>query len=372
MPNASLLVMTSPLLLGSGPLAPAQSAAMTEVANAAPIAVAIEASLPQLHRPPQRVMLLDWSLAEVQEPPRAEGEGQSAPVEQSEEGEPEIVVEGEYGPPAGDPLGAINQTTFEVTQRLDSVFVEPVADVYREALPDPLRMGIGNFVRNLREPANFLNYLLQFKIGDAAETLARFAINSTLGIGGIFDVAATDPINLPYRQNGFANTLGYYGVGNDGYLYLPITGPTTLRDLIGNSLDQALLPTLIGRPYTSPEFAIPLFVVANLDSRVEIDEELERIGETVDPYATRRDVYLWRRERDIALLKGEEPPPRPEIVREIEEGVDFDDEEDEFIGDAPPVMQEGWSVSYSQRLRVPELAPQQLASVVAITVPQTR
>src|SRR3546814_5295121 len=67
-------------------------------------------------------------------------------------------------------------------------------------------LGLGNALRNLSEPVNFLNFLLQFKIGKAAETLGRFAVNTTFGVGGLFDVAKTMPFNLPYRRNGFANT----------------------------------------------------------------------------------------------------------------------------------------------------------------------
>ena len=345
-------------------LGPLPSASTAEVSIATPPAIVASAPVPE----PVNLMQLDWSLTQGQEPPQESGTNppQDDEAEQAADGN-EIVVEGEYGPPANDSLGAINQTSYEVTQRIDSIFVEPAANVYRDVLPDPLRDGLGNFVRNLREPSNFLNFLLQLKVGDAFETLGRFAINSTIGIGGLIDVAGSDRIGLPYRQNGFANTMGYYGIGNGTYLYLPITGPTTLRDLIGNTLDQALVPTLVGKPYTSPEFAVPLFVVANLDSRLEIDEELERIGETVDPYATRRDVYLWRRERDIALLKGEEPPPRPDIVIEIEEGVDALYEDDAEDADGTPEGAVEPQISYSETLETPLVAAN-----IGITQPRTR
>ena len=349
--------MTSPMLLG-----PLPTVSMAEVSVTMPPAIAAETPVSE----PVELLRLDWSLTEEQEQPPESATNPPEPEDETSDGN-EIVVEGEYGPPANDSLGAINQTSFEVTQRIDSILVEPAANIYRDVLPDPLRDGLGNFVRNLREPSNFLNYLLQLKIGDAFETLGRFAINSTIGVGGLIDVAGSDAIGLPYRQNGFANTMGYYGIGNGTYLYLPITGPTTLRDLIGNTLDQALVPTLVGRPYTSPEFAIPLFVVANLDSRLEIDEELERIGETVDPYATRRDVYIWRRERDIALLKGEEPPPRPDIVREIEDGVDALYEDDAEGIDEAPEGADAPQISYADTFDVPPMAAR-----VGITQPRTR
>src|SRR3546814_7125122 len=71
-------------------------------------------------------------------------------------------------------------------------------------------------------PINFLNFLFQFKIGKAVETVGRFAINSTIGVAGIFDVAKKPPVNLPYRPNGFANTLGFYGVEPGPYFFLPL------------------------------------------------------------------------------------------------------------------------------------------------------
>src|SRR3546814_6026547 len=89
----------------------------------------------------------------------------------------------------------------------------------------PVRDGLGNALRNISEPVNFLNFLLQFKIGKAAETLGRFVVNTTFGVGGLVDVAKTKPFNLPYRRNGFANTLGFYGVEPGPYFYLPLVGP---------------------------------------------------------------------------------------------------------------------------------------------------
>src|SRR3546814_10385251 len=108
--------------------------------------------------------------------------------------------------------------------------------------PKPIRDGLGNALRNLREPINFLNFLFQFKIGKAVETVGRFAINSTIGVAGIFDVAKKPPVNLPYRPNGFANTLGFYGVELGPHFFLPRLGPKTLRDTVGDAIDLLDLP----------------------------------------------------------------------------------------------------------------------------------
>src|SRR3546814_462964 len=114
--------------------------------------------------------------------------------------------------PPGDPLQNVNIEAFQVAQSVDKALVGPIAKGYEGGVPKPIRDGLGNALRNLREPINFLNFLFQFKIGKAVETVGRFAINSTIGVAGIFDVAKKPPVNLPYRPNGFANTLGFYGV----------------------------------------------------------------------------------------------------------------------------------------------------------------
>ena len=376
MPQASVLMIASPLLLGPAPFASmAEISVHLPMLETAPVVAPAPRSSAESGagssaesgaKPSGELLGIGWSLTQVapqdassgaaggQDP--LEGQDPSAPTPEPDKapvsnkaGEPretgetsdanEIVVTGEYGPRANDPVAVVNEESYRITQAVDGAFVEPVAYAYRDGLPGPLREGLSNVVDNLREPANFLNFLLQLKVGDAAETAGRFAINSTVGVAGLFDVAAKDGIDLPYRRNGFADTMGYYGVGPGAYLYVPIAGATTVRDLIGDTLDQAVLPLGVGKPFNQPGYTIPYFIISNLDSRVELDQELSRISDTIDPYAARRETYLYQRARDIAELKGEDPPPRPEIVREIEDGLDavYDEEEwDEGEGgDAP-------------------------------------
>lgn len=219
------------------------------------------------------------------------------------DGEQVIVVSGQEEVP-GDPMAALNAQTFEAMQSVDKALVEPVAHVYRDDLPKPVRKGLRNFFRNLREPIVFLNFMLQLKPGKAMETLGRFAINSTIGLGGLVDVAKNEPFNLPRRENGFANTLGYYGVKPGAFLYLPLIGATTVRDLVGSIADAAVLPTAIGKPFNSIEYGAPAYVVTGLESRIEFDDELQRIRDSDDPYASMRETYLARRKREIDALHG--------------------------------------------------------------------
>jgi len=267
--------------------------------------------------PPPQVMPIVWNLAEVQDPPPPPSGQEAAPEpeETPDAARPleEIVVEGTYGPPAIDPVERLNEISYDAAVVVDRLIVEPIAYAYRDVLPQPIRDGLGNVVRNFGEPGNALNFLLQGKVGKALGVLGRIAINSTIGIGGLIDVAAKPGIGIPYRRNGFANTMGYYGIGPGPYLYVPITGPTTVRDQIGVTLDQALLPVLIGNPFNRPAYGLFYFAVNSLDSRLRDDKELAAIKASDDPYVARRNSYLARRRREIAALRGD-PPPEPYVI----------------------------------------------------------
>ena len=243
------------------------------------------------------------------EPPLGE-QAEAAATSQAEDapdGQPVILVTGEGDIP-GDPIAEFNAESFEVMQEVDQALVEPIAHAYRDDLPPPIRKGLTNFFRNLREPVVFLNFLLQLKPGKAAETLGRFAINSTVGVGGLVDVAKKEPFNLPFRRNGLANTLGYYGVGPGPFLYLPLFGATTVRDMLGGLADNAVLPTVVGKPFGRPEFGVPSYVVLSLDSRIEFDDELQRIRNSDEPYSSMREAYLSRRKCEIDALRGRAGP----------------------------------------------------------------
>jgi len=219
----------------------------------------------------------------------------------------EIVVSGERKLEKIDPLMGANKVSYQVMQKVDDVMIAPIAHGYRDKLPRPIRMGLHNFLFNLTEPVNATNYLLQLHPGKALKTVARFGINSTIGIGGLIDVAKKKPFNLHYRPNGFADTLGYWGVGPGPYMFLPLVGPTTLRDIIGTLLDKAFLPTVIGKPFNNRIYVAVSGVLTTVDYRVIIDDDLAKVRQASSPYSTYRQIYLKTRFDEIEALHGRGP-----------------------------------------------------------------
>lgn len=222
----------------------------------------------------------------------------------------------------GDPLEGFNRRLFAAHQAFDRKFFRPAALGYKHAVPNQLRVAIRNFFSNLGEPIVFLNDLLQLKPGRAIRTFGRFAFNSTLGIGGIVDVAKLPGLKLPHRPNGLGDTLGYYGVKPGPYLFLPFIGPTDLRDLLGGQGDGLVLPLAVGAPFDRFDYQVTKGALTGLDTRAEADGDLQALfAGAVDPYATLRSVYLQDRAGEIAELKSKRAAssPAPELGEPLED-----------------------------------------------------
>lgn len=233
----------------------------------------------------------------------------SAPASVTQGSSPvEDIVVTAQPTPKEDPLKQANEVTFAVAQAADEAIVGPAAMAYRDSLPSPVRKGLRNFLYNIGEPVVAVNFLLQLKPGKAIETVGRFVINSTIGIAGLLDVAKKKPFKLPHRVNGFAYTMGYYGVKPGAYLYLPLIGPTTVRDVTGRLMDLAFLPTVVGAPFNDPYYTLPSGVIYALDDRVEFDDKLQELrnGDR-PPYAALREYYLTKRQAEIDELRGRKP-----------------------------------------------------------------
>jgi phospholipid-binding lipoprotein MlaA len=203
----------------------------------------------------------------------------------------------------GDPFEATNRRFFKAQNGVDRAFFRPIALFFKRIVPRPVRDGLRNIIRNLNEPIVFLNDMLQLKPKRAIKTLTRFVLNSTMGIGGTIDVART--ADLPRRKNGFGNTLARYGVRPGPYLYLPLIGPTTVRDLFGGQVDALVLPVGVGFPFNRIDYTISRGAVSTLDTRAEADGDLNALlASAADPYATLRSVYLQNRAAEIADIMG--------------------------------------------------------------------
>lgn len=218
-------------------------------------------------------------------------------------------------PTPGDPWERTNRTAYAFEDALDRHAIRPLAKLYRWLTPGPIGRGLHNVIVNLSEPAAFINDVLQFRLKRAGVPAARFIANSTIGLLGLFDVASHT--GLVHHNNEFGVTLGRYGLTPGPYLYVPLIGPTTVRDVIGSSVDFLIDPIHSLRYDNRTQISNTRIVVNGLDTRVRTEDQLDALlSGAVDPYATLRSVYLQNKQGEIeggtvpaALPDFDEPAP---------------------------------------------------------------
>ena len=196
-----------------------------------------------------------------------------------------------------DPWQGYNRAMFKFNDTLDRWFLKPVAKGYRFITPDPVERGIGNIFSNIGEVPSTLNGVLQGNLKGAAHDTGRFLVNSTLGIGGLFDVAKHMKLPADDHED-FGQTLAVWGVGQGNYLVLPLLGPSTVRDGFAFPVDWYSDPTNYiehDRTRWSVSF------VSLVDTRASLLPLEENI--TGDKYTFIRDVYLQR--RNFVINNGE-------------------------------------------------------------------
>jgi phospholipid-binding lipoprotein MlaA len=215
---------------------------------------------------------------------------------------------------ANDPLEPMNRYFFEVNQFLDEILLKPFAGWYHLALPDPAEDGVRNVLRNLKSPVYLANDLFQGEWGRAGTTAARFAINSTVGIGGIFDVASL--LDLKHHEEDFGQTLAVYGSAEGPYLHLPIIGPSNPRDVTGRLVDYALDPlTWVGYIYDVSYINTARAGLDAIDTRARNLEAIDELKKgSVDFYATVRSLY--RQRRNDLIKNGETEQTASQIITE--------------------------------------------------------
>jgi len=197
-----------------------------------------------------------------------------------------------------DPLEPFNRAMFSFNEVVDKYALEPAAKGYRAATPRRLREGVGNVLHNLRAPVTFANDVLQAQPKRAGTTFARFGINSTLGVVGVFDVAST--FGLEKHSEDFGQTLGVWGVPSGPYLVLPILGPSTVRDSSGGLVDIAFNPITYTEFEGDEAFRITRTTLTILNGREAAIEAVQSLRETsIDPYVSIRTTYIILREASI-------------------------------------------------------------------------
>ena len=212
-----------------------------------------------------------------------------------------------------DPLEDTNRKIFEFNQFVDRNAIVPAAKAYRAALPDPVRDSLRDFLNNLREPLIVVNDTLQGQFESAGKDLARFVVNSTVGMAGTVDVMGR--WGVPYHEEDLGVTLGTWGVPEGPYLVVPILGPSTPRDLGGQVAEGFGDPfnlIVTGNPWTLYWIPFVRGTVAGIDTRSRYIETLADIERTsLDYYATIRSLYRQRRAALIRHEKEEQLPPKP-------------------------------------------------------------
>lgn len=230
-----------------------------------------------------------------------------------------LLVTGCASTPAGrtdprDPFERVNRAVFKFNDAIDRTVARPVARAYRKVTPDPVETGVSNFMDNITYPIVIVNDLLQGKFGAAARDTGRFLLNTTLGVGGVFDPATA--VGLEENNEDFGQTLGVWGVPPGPYLMLPFLGPSTVRDGIGQIADEYSDP----RNYIERDaIRYSILALRVVDTRARLLDADAALDRAFDRYAFVRNAYLQRREYLVRDGDVPEESIEDELLEELEE-----------------------------------------------------
>lgn len=197
-----------------------------------------------------------------------------------------------------DPFEGMNRRLFEASLTTDRYVTLPAARVYRNVVPKGVRVSIRNFLNNLRTPVILANDILQGEFGRAGTTIARFGINSTIGVAGAFDVA--ERWGLERHSEDFGQTLAVYGVGEGPYLFLPFIGPANVRDLVGFGVDFVFDPLTFvhwGDKWPAPYIRGTIDQIDIRERNIETLDDIQRTS--MDFYASVKSLYRQTRNNEI-------------------------------------------------------------------------
>ena len=203
-----------------------------------------------------------------------------------------------------DPMEGYNRAIFAFNDGLDQAVAAPVARGYRAAVPKGIRNSVRNFLRNLHNPVNAANQLLQGDVEGFASDVTRTAINTTIGIGGLFDVAKDAGLEHEYED--FGQTMAVWGVDHGPYFVLPLFGPSSIRDTAGMVVDAYADPVRLYLYNTNnEEWYYARAAATGLDRREELLDALDDLRKnSFDYYAALRSAYYQKRN---AMVNDEDP-----------------------------------------------------------------
>jgi len=197
-----------------------------------------------------------------------------------------------------DPFEPFNRLMFNTTLAIDKAVLRPTAVVYRAVFPEPIRDSVRNFLNNLDSPIIFTNDILQGELARAKVTFVRTVVNTTVGIGGLFDVA--DRWGFPRHREDFGQTLATLGIGEGPYLFIPLFGPANPRDLFGYGTDLFFQPLTYVQWGDESYIPYVRYGVDLIDLRARNIETLDEIEQTsLDYYASVRSLYRQSRNNEI-------------------------------------------------------------------------
>lgn len=194
-----------------------------------------------------------------------------------------------------DPWEGFNRAVYSFNDLLDRALIKPLAEGYDAVVPEPVDKGVTNFFSNVSDVTSAINNLLQFKVGRAISDLGRVAVNTTIGIGGLFDVASN--MDLPHYGEDFGQTLGTWGVASGPYIVLPVLGPSSGRDAVGQVADWFTDPVNYIEDDTVRYSLIGLEVVDKRSDLLNASRVVDQAA--LDPYAFVRDSYLQKRRSEV-------------------------------------------------------------------------
>ena len=194
-----------------------------------------------------------------------------------------------------DPFEDINRTVYGFNETVDDNLLEPVSRAYKDHMPEVAQDGVSNFFGNLRDVSTLANQILQFKPVESIETLGRILVNSTIGLGGLFDVASD--MGLTTDDEDFGQTMGVWGVEQGPYVVLPLLGPSTVRDGAGLFVDTTSDANMIDK--TEGIGFISSSTINIIDKRVELLPVTDMLDLSDDPYTMMRSSYLQKRKFDV-------------------------------------------------------------------------